>query len=192
MKVIAFNGSPRRKGNTAQAIEIVFKELQAQGIETEMVQLGGEKLFGCLACYQCMKNKDGQCARKDDKMNEFIEKIKTADGIVIGSPTYFSNVTSEVKAFIDRSGFVNRANGGDFLRGKAGAAVVSVRRAGATFVYSAINFYFGISEMNIPGSVYWNLTTALEPGDIQHDAEGIRTFEVLGKNLAELLKKTRG
>ena len=192
MKVIAFNGSPRRKGNTAQAIEIVFKELQARGIETELVQLGGEKLFGCLACYQCMKNKDGHCARKDDKMNEFIDKLKTADGIVIGSPTYFSNVTSEVKAFIDRAGFVNRANGGDFLRGKAGAAVVSVRRAGATFVYSAINFYFGISEMNIPGSVYWNLTTALEPGDIQHDAEGIRTFEVLGKNLAELLKKTQG
>ena len=192
MKVIAFNGSPRRKGNTAQAIEIVFKELQARGIETELVQLGGEKLFGCLACYQCMKNKDGHCARKDDKMNEFIDKLKTADGIVIGSPTYFSNVTSEVKAFIDRAGFVNRANGGDFLRGKAGAAVVSVRRAGATFVYSAINFYFGISEMNIPGSVYWNMTTALEPGDIQHDAEGIRTFEVLGKNLAELLKKTQG
>lgn len=192
MKVVAFNGSPHKNGNTAQSIEIVFKELREAGIETEMVQVGGKRLLGCLGCFQCREKQDGYCARKDDEMNDFIDKMKEADGIIIGSPTYFSNVSSEVKALIDRCGFVNRANGGAYLRGKAGAAVVAVRRAGATFVYSAVNFFFGISEMNIPGSVYWNLTTAMNPGDVQNDPEGIKTFQVLGRNMAELLKKTRG
>ncbi|MDF2927134.1 MAG: multimeric flavodoxin WrbA [Paenibacillaceae bacterium] len=190
MKVVAFNGSPRREGNTAQSIRIVLSELEQKGIATEFVQLGGMKVFGCLACGKCFERKDSRCARKDDDMNSLIAKMQEADGIIIGSPTYFSNVSTEVKALIDRSGYVNKANGGQLLRGKSGAAVVSARRAGSTFVYSAINFFFGIAEMNIPGSSYWNMTLSQHPGDVEHDAEGIRTFETLGRNMAALVKQT--
>lgn len=188
MKVVAFNGSPRREGNTAQALRIVLAELEKEGIETELVQLGGRKVFGCLACRKCAEYKNNRCIREDDEMNTFITKALQADGIIIGSPTYFSNVTSEVKAFIDRCGIVARANGNP-LKGKVGAAVVSVRRAGANFVYAAINFFFGITEMIVPGSNYWNMTVARDPGDIQKDEEGILTFKTLGKNMAGLLKK---
>lgn len=189
MKVVAFNGSPRAEGNTAQSLQIVLKELEKEGIATELIQLGGRRIFGCLACGQCWEKQDRRCVRQDDEMNTFIRKMSEADGIIIGSPTYFSNVSTEVKALIDRCGFVNKANGGDILRGKAGAAVVAVRRAGATFTYAAINFFFGIAEMVVPGSSYWNMTLSLEPGDVQKDEEGIQTFQTLGRNMARLLKK---
>jgi multimeric flavodoxin WrbA len=189
MKVVAFNGSPRVNGNTAQAIQMVFKELEKEGIATEFIQLGGRKVFGCLACGKCRDKQDRRCVRQDDEINSFIQKMEEADGIIIGSPTYFSNVSTEVKALIDRAGFVNKANGGNVLRGKVGAAVVSVRRAGSTFTYSAINFFFGIAEMIVPGSNYWNMTLSLEPGDVQKDEEGIQTFQTLGQNMAKLLKQ---
>lgn len=192
MKVVAFNGSPRANGNTAQSIRIVFEELQKEGIETEFVQLGGRKVFGCLACGKCWETQNNRCIRQDDEMNVFIQKMQEADGIIIGSPTYFSNVSTEVKALIDRAGFVSKANGGELLRGKVGASVISVRRAGSTFVYSAINFFFGIAEMVIPSSSYWNMTLSLEPGDVQKDEEGIATFKTLGKNMAKLLKQING
>ena len=191
MKVIAFNGSPRQNGNTAQSLQIVLAELAKEGIETEMIQLGGRKVFGCLACGKCREMQNNRCIRQDDEMNSFIEKMQEADGILIGSPTYFSNVSTEVKALIDRCGFVSKANGGNLLRGKIGAPVVAVRRAGSTFVYSAINFFFGIAEMPIATSSYWNMTLALEPGEVQKDEEGIQTFRTLGKNMAKLLKQTR-
>ena len=191
MKVVAFNGSPRQNGNTAQSLQIVLAELAKEGIETEMIQLGGRKVFGCLACGKCREMQNNRCVRQDDEMNSFIQKMQDADGILIGSPTYFSNVSTEVKALIDRCGFVSKANGGGLLRGKIGAPVVAVRRAGSTFVYSAINFFFGIAEMPIATSSYWNMTLALEPGDVQKDEEGIQTFQTLGKNMAKLLKQTR-
>ncbi len=191
MKVVAFNGSPRHNGNTAQSIKIVLAELEKEGIETEFVQLGGRKVFGCLACGKCRENKDNLCVRKDDEMNSFIQKMQEADGIIIGSPTYFSNVTTEVKALIDRCGYVNRSNGGIMLRDKVGTAVVSARRAGANFTYAAINFFFGISEMTIASSSYWNMTLSLQPGDVQKDTEGMATFETLGRKMAKLLKQTR-
>lgn len=191
MKVVAFNGSPRRAGNTAQALDMVLAELAAEGIETEVVQLGGTKVFGCLACGKCAQNQDNRCTRQDDEMNSHIAKIMEADGIIIGSPTYFSNVSSEVKALIDRCGYVNKANGGRILKRKVGAAVVSVRRAGSNFVYSAINFFFGLSEMIVPGSSYWNMTLSRDPGDILKDQEGIQTFQTLGRNMAWLLKKVK-
>lgn len=190
MKVVAFNGSPRKEGNTAQAINIIFGELQSEGIETEMIQLGGRRLSGCRACYKCGENKNQACVIKDDEINVFIQKMIEADGIIIGSPTYFSNVSTEVKALIDRAGFVSKANGGLFKR-KIGAPVVSVRRAGSNFVYSAINFFFGISEMIVPGSTYWNMTLSRNPGDIFNDEEGIATFKTLGQNMAWLIKKTQ-
>jgi multimeric flavodoxin WrbA len=188
MKVVAFNGSPRKEGNTYQSLQVVTEELQKEGIETEVIQLGGKGIHGCTACYKCFKNKDKECSIKDDEVNEYIKKMIEADGIIIGSPVYFSNVTSEVKAFIDRTGLVARAND-NLLKRKVGAGVVAVRRAGATFAFSAINFFFFIQEMIVPGSIYWNLAIGREPGEVQEDQEGMMTFKTLGQNMAWLLKK---
>ncbi len=188
MKVVAINGSPRRNGNTFSSLQIVCKALEKEGIETEIVQLGGKRYSGCISCGRCGVNKNRHCAIEDDGMNDILDKVYSADGIIIGSPVYFSNVTTEVKAFIDRAGFVSVANGG-LLKRKVGASVISVRRAGSNFVYSAINFFFGISEMITPNSTYWNMTLARDIGDNLKDAEGIRTFENLGYNMAWLLKK---
>jgi len=190
MKVIAFNGSPRKKGNTYYSIRTVFKELKKEDINTELIQLGGSDIKPCIACFKCFENKNRRCVRNDE-LNVFIEKMIEADGIIIGSPTYFSNVSPEVKSLIDRAGLVARANDHLFKR-KVGAAVVAVRRAGATHVYSSINFFFGISNMIIPGSSYWNIGIGFKPGDVLKDKEGIATFKDLGQNIAWLLKKLYG
>ena len=189
MKVVAFNGSPRPGGNTAQAIETVFEELKKEGIETEVIQIGGKKLAGCIGCRKCFENKDMKCTLHDDGMNEYIAKMASADGIIIGSPVYYGNVTTAIKALIERCGQVSRANG-DLLSRKIGAPVVAVRRGGANFTYAAINFFFGIMQMPIATSSYWNQTVARDKGDFVKDEEGIRTFQNLGKNMAWLLKKT--
>ncbi len=187
MKVVAFNGSPRKEGNTRDAISIVLGELNAEGIETELIQLGGADIRGCKACMKCFELKNRLCIQKDD-LNGFVEKMIGADGIIIGSPTYFANVSTEVKALIDRAGLVARAND-MMLKRKVGAAVVAVRRAGGTDVYSAINYFFGINSMIIPGSIYWNLGIGRNPGELMKDEEGTATFRSLGENTAWLLKK---
>jgi multimeric flavodoxin WrbA len=190
MKVVAFNGSPREKGNTYHAIQIVFEELRKEGIKTELIQLGGSDIKACKACFKCYEKKNRRCIQ-EDPFNLFMEAMTGADGIIIGSPTYFSNVSAETKAFIDRAGLVAIAN--DYLlRRKVGAAVVAVRRAGATHVYSSINYFFGINHMIIPGSSYWNLGIGLEPGDVLKDKEGVGTFRDLGQNMAWLLGKLCG
>ncbi len=185
MKVVAFNGSPRKNGNTTQAIEIVFKELKKEGIETELIQLADKEIKECNACFDC----DGknECVLNDD-LNDLYAKMLAADGIILGSPTYFANVSSKMKALIDRAGIIAKGNN-DALKRKVGAAVVAVRRQGACAVFSNLNFFFLINQMIVPGSSYWNLGIGLEPGDIQEDSEGIETFENLGKNMAWLLKK---
>ena len=188
MKVVAFNGSPRPNGNTSAAIRTVLARLEHEGIETEFVQLGGKRLSGCISCGRCRLNRDKRCAVDDDEMNELIGKMFAADGILIGSPVYFGNVTPEVKALIDRAGYVSGANGG-LLKRKVGAAVVAGRRAGTNFTFAAINFFFGIAEMIVPNSSYWNMTLSRDLGDFKRDAEGIRTMETLGDNMAWLLKK---
>ena len=188
MKVVAFNGSPRKEGNTYLLVQRVFEELRKEGIETEYVHFGGKPLRGCTACLKCRENKDKQCVLPDDGLNSYVAKMEEAEGIILASPVYFSNVTAEMKALIDRAGFVAKANGG-LLRRKVGAAVVAVRRAGATIVYSDLNFFFGINEMIIPGSSYWNLGMGRMPGDVLKDEEGLQTMEDLGKNMAWLLKK---
>ena len=190
MKVVAFNGSPRKEGNTCQSLKVVLKELEGEGIDTELIQLGGKSIHGCTACYKCVANKDKECALKTDEVNEYIKKMIEADGIIIGSPVYFSNVTSEVKALMDRAGLVARAND-NMLKRKVGSSVVAVRRAGATFAFSAINFFFFIQEMIVPGSIYWNLAIGKEPGEVLNDEEGMMTFEKLGQNMAWLIKKIK-
>jgi len=188
MKVVAFNGSARKDGNTAILIRHVFQELETEGIETELIQLSGSKIHGCIACMKCFENKDQRCSVKDDITNDCIGKMLDADGIILGSPTYFANVSTEMKAFIDRAGMVSRANG-DMLARKVGAAVVAVRRAGAIHVFNSINHFFFIGQMIVPGSSYWNLGMGRQKGEVESDEEGIQTMKVLGINMAWLLKK---
>jgi multimeric flavodoxin WrbA len=191
MKVVAFNGSARRDGNTAILIRQVFTELENNGIETDMVQLARKDIRGCIVCYKCFANQDRRCSVKNDAVNECIEKMLEADGIILASPTYFADVTTEMKALIDRSGMVAKANG-DMLRRKVGAAVVAVRRGGAIHTFDTLNHFFFISQMIVPGSSYWNVGLGMEPGEVEKDQEGMTTMKVLGENMAWLLKKVSG
>ncbi|PLX10512.1 MAG: flavodoxin family protein [Marinilabiliales bacterium] len=188
MKVVAFNGSPRKNGNTSIMIQKVFDVLEAKGADCEMVQLGGEKLSGCRACASCKKNKDKQCIVKDDIINSCIQKMIDADVILIGSPTYFSNLTTEVKALIDRAGYVTRANG-NLLKHKIGASLVAVRRAGAIHTFNSINHFFLLGEMVVPGSSYWNLALGREIGEVEDDEEGMKTMKDLAENILWLHEK---
>ena len=191
MKVIAFNGSGRKNGNTYLLLKTVLEELQQEGIETELVQMAADKpIQGCIACYQCMQRKNMRCAIETDPFNGYFEKISKADGILLGSPVYFSDVTAGLRPLIERCGLVGRANG-NVLRRKVGAGVVAVRRAGSNFAFASINYLFLISEMVIPGSSYWNMALGRNPGDVLEDAEGMETMKTLGQNMAWLLQKTR-
>jgi multimeric flavodoxin WrbA len=189
MRVVAFNGSARKDGNTAILVRRVFAELEKEGIETELVQLAGQTIRGCAACGGCYKNKNRRCAVEGDIVNECIDKMVAADGIILASPTYFADLTSEIKALIDRSGYVARAND-DMLKRKVGAAVVAVRRAGAMHTFDSLNHFFLIGQMIIVGSSYWNIGIGRAKGEVEHDEEGLRTMQHLGQNMAWLLKKT--
>jgi multimeric flavodoxin WrbA len=188
MKVIAFNGSPRKDGNTSLLIREVFGELEKEGIATELVQVGGRSMRGCTACMQCAKNKDGRCVIDKDALNECLAKMVEADGIILGSPVYFTDVTAEMKALIDRAGFVARQNG-NLLRRKVGAAVVAVRRAGSIHTFDTLNHFFLINQMVVPGSSYWNMGIGRAPGEVSADDEGIETMRTLGSTMAWLLNK---
>lgn len=191
MKVVAFNCSPRANGNTAHMIATVLKVLEDHGIETEMVQVGRNDLHGCRACQGCSRNKDMRCVLSDDMLNDCIEKMVSADGIIIGSPTYFSDLTTEAKALIDRAGYVTRANG-MVLKHKVGAAVSAVRRAGGICTFDSINHFFSINDMITVGSSYWNVSLSRVPGDYEEDAEGVKTMEDLGESMAWILEKIHG
>jgi multimeric flavodoxin WrbA len=188
MRVVAFNGSPHNDGNTACLINRVFEALQREGIETEMVQVGGNLIHGCTACRQCFEKKNGRCVLEKDIVNGCIEKMRTADGIILASPTYYADITPELKALIDRSGFVNRANGG-WLKRKVGAAIVAVRRGGEIHAFDSINHFFLITQMIVPGSSYWNMGFGMNKGDVEKDEEGIETMNTLGGNMAWLLSR---
>jgi multimeric flavodoxin WrbA len=185
MKAIAVNGSPRKMGNTHLLLEKVIEPLVESGWETELLQLGGRNIRGCRACFQCFAKKDMRCSIKGDVFNELAEKIFQADAIILGSPTYFTDVSAEMKALLDRLGFIAMANG-NVLRGRIGAAVVAVRRGGGTHVFDTINHMFLISGVIVPGSTYWNLGFGLEPGDASKDAEGLANMRHLGRAIAWL------
>lgn len=188
MKVVAFNGSPRKDGNTSLLIRHVFAKLEEAGIECELVSLAGHVIRGCTACGVCRSRRDRHCSINTDVVNYCIDKMLDADGIIIGSPTYFAAMTAETKALIDRVGYVARGND-NMLRRKVGAAVTSVRRAGSINVFNAINAFFLINEMIVPGSTYWNLGVGRAIGDVENDEEGIATMEQLGENMAWLLSR---
>ena len=189
MKVVAINGSGRKDGNTYLLLKIVLEELQAEGIETELIQLAeGKPLQGCVACLKCMERKNMKCAIESDPLNEYFARISSADGLILGSPVYFSDVTAGMRAFIERCGLVSRANG-NVLKRKAGAGVLAVRRAGSNFALASLNYLFLITEMIIPGSSYWNVGMGRMPGEVLNDEEGIATMKTLGQNMSWLLKK---
>jgi len=188
MKVVAISASARKDGNTAILIKQVLKELKKEGMETEIIQLAGRRIRGCTACYRCFTNKDGRCSIKTDVVNRLIAKMLDADGVILGSPTYFADASPEMLALIGRAGMVAIANGGMFRR-KVGAAVIAVRRCGAIHAFDSINHFFFISQMIVPGSSYWNIGIGREKGQVKSDEEGLRTMTVLGRNMAWLLKK---
>jgi multimeric flavodoxin WrbA len=187
MKVIGINGSARKDGNTSILIQKVFEPLEAKGIETELINLGAKSVRGCLACMQCFKKKDGHCVQDQDALNDILDVMRAADGIILGTPVYFANISGQIKCFMDRSGLVARANGNMFKR-KVGAGVVAVRRAGSVATFHSLNAYFTIAEMVIVGSTYWNMGYGREKQETLKDDEGMQTMANLGKNMAWLLQ----
>jgi multimeric flavodoxin WrbA len=188
MKVVGINGSPRKDGNTAILIQTVFKELTQQGIETELIQLSGQNIQGCTACWTCMTKKNKQCCITDDFFNDCFSKMVAADGIVLGSPVYSAGVTSQIKALIDRASIVLASNRGLF-KYKVGAAVTAVRRSGAISAFDTLTHFLHSKEMFLVGSTYWNMAYGRDIGEVEQDQEGIANMQNLGQNMAWLLKK---
>ncbi len=187
MKVMGFNGSARKDGNTSFLIQKVFEQLEAEGIETKLVNLGPQSVNGCLACMKCFENQDGHCVQKKDDLNDWLDEMKECDGIILGSPVYFADISAQIKGFMDRTGTVALANGNLFQR-KVGAGVVAVRRAGSVSAFHSLNAYFTIAEMIVVGSTYWNMGFGMEKGEVLQDSEGLQTMANVGKNMAWLIK----
>ncbi len=184
MKVIAFNGSPRTNGNTTIMIKRVLQELENESIETELVQLGEKKIHGCVACFKCHENLNQRCAVENDPANQYIEKIVKAQGILLGSPVYFQDVTPEMKSLIDRAGFVGLGNG-KMYRNKVGASVACFRRSGGTHAADAMHHFFLSNEIIIVGRA---LGVAKGKGEVENDEEGLQLAAMLGKRIAWTMK----
>jgi multimeric flavodoxin WrbA len=190
MKVVAFNGSARKDGNTATLLRTVLAELEAEGIETELVQLYDKPFRGCTACLTCGETRDNTCSgQKDDGLNDCIAKIVAADGVIIGSPTYYANCTAVTQALMERAGYATRRSGGDALRRKVGAGVVAARRGGAIHAFDSITHWFQIHEMIVVGASYWNMGYGLGKGEVEQDDEGMETMRNLGRTMAWALEK---
>lgn len=187
MKVVAFNGSPNKEGNTWHAVSMVTAELEKENIETEIIHVGNKVIRGCIACGQCVKNKNEQCVLPGDEVNAWIQKMKQADGIIFGSPVHYAAMAGTMKSFMDRAFYVAGVNGG-LLRHKVGAAVVAVRRSGGLPAFDQLNNFINYSEMLIPTSNYWNVIHGMRPGEVTRDEEGVQIMRVLGKNMAWLMK----
>lgn len=189
MKVVAFNGSSRKDGNTAILVRRALTEIEAEGIETELVQLSNKRFRGCTACLKCAETMDNRCSGvKDDGLNECIEKMLAADGIIIGSPTYYANCTATTQALMERAGYAVRKSGNGFAR-KVGAAVVAARRGGAIHAFDSINHWFQINGMIMIGSTYWNVGIGQAIGDVERDEEGLANMADLGRTMAWAIKK---
>ncbi len=187
MKVVAFNGSPNTNGNTKFLINRVLEELESKGIRTEACDIAKKPVSGCTACGKCAEKLDGKCVITNDGVNGWLEKMKSADGIILASPVYCADVSGQMKSFIDRTSFVNFVNG-NFLKRKTGASIVAVRRAGAVPAFHTMNSWFTINQMIIVGSSYWNMGFGLTPGEVSQDVEGLQTMANLGKNMVWLMK----
>lgn len=190
MKVLAINGSPRKGGNTSVMIDWALEEIAKEGLQVEVEQIGGRVVHGCKACGACAKTQDRRCIQKDDPVNDLIAKMAEADGLILGSPVYFADLTPELKALIDRAGFVSMFNKG-FMRRKVGASVVVARKAGHIHTFDSINHFFGIMGMFTVGSNYWNLGSAQDKGEISQDQEAEKTMRIMGANMAWIIKKIK-
>lgn len=187
MKVVAFNGSPNKEGNTYHAIQMVAEELKTEGIEVEIVHVGNTVIRGCLACGGCARNQNEKCVLPNDEVNGWIQKMKEADGIILGSPVHYSSIGATMKAFLDRAFYVTSSNN-SMLRHKVGASVVAVRRSGGVTTFDQLNNYINYAEMLMPTSNYWNVIHGTTPGEVQQDEEGKQIMRMLGKNMAWLMK----
>lgn len=187
MRVIAFNGSPNKKGNTYMAINRLSQELESKGIEVEIINVGSETIHGCMACGACGRNSNEKCLIGNDIVNDCIQKIKNADGVILGSPVYYGGISGTMKCFMDRVCFVCSANGG-LLSHKVGTSVVALRRSGATTTFDQLNKYLMISEMVVASSSYWNNAHGTDPGEAIQDDEGMNTMKVAGQNMAWILQ----
>lgn len=189
MKVVIINGSPNKNGNTVYGLNLVSEELKKENIEVEWIQVGGTNVRGCLGCWKCAQTQSGECVIKNDLVNESIKTMAEADGILIGSPIYFEGINGSLKSFLDRT-FLVLGYASDIkpLRLKVGAAMVAVRRSGGINALNTLNKYLSISEMLIPTSNYWNQIYGMFPGDAEKDEEGCQAMQVLGRNMAYLLK----
>jgi multimeric flavodoxin WrbA len=190
MKVLGINCSPRKGGNTEILIRTALKPLEDKGIKTELFQLGGKKVRGCIACMKCVEKADGRCHQENDAINECIRKMVKADAVIIGSPVYFADLTADTKAFLEVAGYAIRGAGNP-LKHKPGASVIAVRRAGAIHAFDSINHFFLINEMIIPGSSYWNIGIGRKKGEVMKDEEGMETLKVLGENMFWLLERIK-
>jgi multimeric flavodoxin WrbA len=187
MKTVAFNGSPKKDGNTYHAIRMVADVLEKEGIETEILHVGNKAVRGCLACGQCVKMKNEQCVQTDDPVNEWIQKMKVADGIILGSPVHFSAIGGTMKSFLDRVFYVTGVND-SMLRHKVGVSVVAVRRSGGLPTFNQLNNFLSYAEMLLPTSNYWNVIHGTKPGEVTQDEEGKQIMQTLGRNMAWLMK----
>ena len=181
MKVLLLNGSPRQEC-TYTALKIVAEEIEKNGIETEIFSIGNKPVAGCIACGTCKKT--GKCVFSDDGVNEFVEKMKNADGLIIGTPVHYASASGAVTSFMDRASY----SGGSALMYKPGASVVSCRRGGASVAFDQINKYFGILNMPVVSSNYWNMVHGSSANDVYKDEEGVQTMRILGNNMSWILK----
>jgi len=186
MKVVAINGSPKKEGNTYHALRMIGAQLEENGIDFEIIHIGNKAVRGCLACGNCAVNKDEKCTTTGDKLNEWIQSMKHADGIILASPVYYAGIAGTMKCFLDRAFYVSGSNGGLF-RHKVGAALVAVRRSGGSITFDSLNHYLTYSEMIVATSHYWNIIHGRTPGEAEQDLEGVQIMSVLGNNLAWLL-----
>lgn len=185
MKVLAINSSARKDGNTAILINRVFEELNKEGIQAELIQLAGQLIEPCKACWAC--GGQGNCVHRKDRFREIFDKMKESDGILLGSPVYSANISANMQALLERTAVVCDMNPG-LLTHKVGAAVVAARRGGALNAVDAMNHFFLNHEMFVVGSTYWNMAYGQLPGDVEKDVEGLSNMENLGKNMVWLLK----
>ncbi|MDD4033347.1 MAG: flavodoxin family protein [Bacteroidales bacterium] len=186
MKVIAINGSPRATGNTFHALRMAGEQIEARGIDFEIIHIGNKAVRGCLACGKCRENQNEKCVITSDPLNEWVQKMKQADGIILGSPVYYSGIPGTMKSFLDRVFYVSGSNG-NLFRHKVGAAVVALRRSGGSSTLDSLMHYLSYSEMILATSNYWNIIHGRTPGEVEQDAEGVQIIRLLGDNMAWLL-----
>jgi multimeric flavodoxin WrbA len=188
MRVLGISGSPRRGGNTDILIHTALGVLKEEGLETEFLSLADRPVKPCVACAGCFQGDEIRCVQADPAFEGMIEKFAAADGILVGSPVYFSSATPQTMALLDRVGYVARRHP-ELLRRKVGAAIVVARRAGQNFTFAQLNYFFLVSQMIVPGSSYWNIAVGREKGEVEKDAEGMDTVRTLARNMAWLMKK---